>query len=219
MDTINYNASLKYFKAKYSLDLTRPSPIEIPNVGRDELAVWFRELGFTRGAEVGVERGIFSQVILAANPEMEHYCVDAWRSYADYRAWCNRSHLAQKYYEVKERLAAFPNVQLIKAFSMNAVNQFEDESLDYVYIDANHELPWVMDDILEWSRKVRPGGIVAGHDYIQTPRSKPSQCDVIKAVYWYTTLKPVKTWFLIGTRAKVPGEIRDKTRSFFWVKK
>lgn len=210
--------TLQYFVKKYKLDIKQTMPIEIPNVSRDNMGIWFRELGFKRGAEVGVERGIFSQVLLKENPKMEHFCVDYWGSYSGYRAWCNRSHLAQKYNEVKERLAEFPNVKLIKAFSMKAVTMFEDNSLDYVYIDANHELPWVMDDIVEWSRKVRKGGIVAGHDYIQTPATKQAPCHVIKSVYWYTLLAPIKVWFLIGTRAKVAGELRDKTRSFFWVK-
>ncbi len=210
--------TLDYFVEKYNLDLKQPSPIEIRNVGRDHLGIWFKELGFTRGVEIGVERGIFSQILLNANPTAEHYCVDSWREYDGYDAWCNKSHLEQKYFEVQERLKDFKNVTLIKKFSMEAVSLFEDNSLDYAYIDANHEVPWVMDDIIEWSKKVRSGGIVSGHDYIQTPRSKPSRCDVIKAVHWYTTLKPINVWFLIGTKAKVPGEIRDKTRSFFWVK-
>lgn len=211
--------ALDYFVDRYRLDLSRPLPIEIPNVSRDSLGEWFRDLGYKRGAEIGVERGVFSEILLRQNPEAEHYCIDYWNPYPEYNAWCNRSHLPQKFEETKDRLSKYPNVKFMRMFSMKAVKYFEDNSLDYVYIDANHELPWCMDDIVEWNKKVKPGGILAGHDYIQKRHtSGVSLCDVIQAVYWYTTAAKINPWFLIGTRAKVPGELRDKTRSFFWVK-
>jgi predicted O-methyltransferase YrrM len=207
-----------YFVDKYNLDLSRPSPIEIPDVGRDSLGLWFKELGLTRGVELGVEKGVFSKVLLTANPELELYCVDSWQPYLDYRCWMNTETSTRNYMEARARLKRFPNVRFIKAFSKIAVNKFEDNSLDFVYIDANHDLPWVMNDIIWWEKKVRPGGIVAGHDYIRVHPLKPSRCFVIEAVAWYTELKPVNPWFLIGTRAKVAGEVRDHTRSFFWIK-
>jgi hypothetical protein len=42
---------------------------------------------------------------------------------------------------------------------------FDDESLDFVYIDANHRPDFVREDIREWTKKVKKGGIVSGHDY------------------------------------------------------
>lgn len=38
-------------------------------------------------------------------------------------------------------------------------------SLDYVYIDGDHRYKSVMRDIVVWWPKVRPGGILAGHDF------------------------------------------------------
>jgi hypothetical protein len=75
-----------------------------------------------------------------------------------------------------------------------------------------------MDDIIQWEKKVRPGGIVAGHDYVRGHPKRPTVLRVIEAVNWYTELKPIKTWFLIGTQAKVEGQIRDTSRSWFWIK-
>jgi len=45
---------------------------------------------------------------------------------------------------------------------------FEDNSLDAVFIDANHAYEAVKKDIQNWMPKVRKGGILAGHDYIET---------------------------------------------------
>jgi hypothetical protein len=103
-------------------------------------------------------------------------------------------------------------------FSMQAVRKFSDNSLDFVYIDGNHALPWVMDDIVYWSEKVRPGGIVAGHDYIRRKASARPALHVVEAVSWYTKLCKIKPWFILGTKAELPGQIRDKNRTWLWVK-
>ena len=51
---------------------------------------------------------------------------------------------------------------------MDAVVDVADESLDFVFIDADHKYVSVCEDIREWSKKVRIGGIVSGHDYYKT---------------------------------------------------
>ncbi len=54
----------------------------------------------------------------------------------------------------------------IKSTSLNAAKQFEDNSIDFVHIDASHEYKDVLDDIKAWYPKVKPGGIISGDDYI-----------------------------------------------------
>jgi len=48
--------------------------------------------------------------------------------------------------------------------SSQAANEFQDASVDFVFLDANHDHDWVKRDILAWLPKVRKGGIIAGHD-------------------------------------------------------
>jgi glycosyltransferase involved in cell wall biosynthesis len=65
---------------------------------------------------------------------------------------------------------------------MQAVTDFADESLDFVYIDGNHQLKYVVEDIVEWTKKIKKGGIIAGHDYIYTnPRTVAGICHVISS--------------------------------------
>lgn len=48
-------------------------PIEIPGVDRNDLATLFCELGFKEGAEIGVEQGAYSEVLLTHNPGSRLY--------------------------------------------------------------------------------------------------------------------------------------------------
>jgi hypothetical protein len=53
----------------------------------------------------------------------------------------------------------------IRADSVTASRMYDEESLDAVFIDADHEYESVKKDILAWMPKVKKGGILAGHDY------------------------------------------------------
>jgi hypothetical protein len=56
----------------------------------------------------------------------------------------------------------------MRATSEKAILKFPDNSLDFVYIDGDHSYDAVLLDIILWHRKVKDGGILAGHDYQET---------------------------------------------------
>lgn len=56
-------------------------------------------------------------------------------------------------------------IQLIESESHAAAEQFENESLDFVFIDADHGYEAVRRDIAAWLPKVKCGGVLAGHDH------------------------------------------------------
>jgi len=61
----------------------------------------------------------------------------------------------------------YPVVQVWRLPSVEAAKQFEEESLDFVFIDGDHSYTAVKADIIAWLPRVRTGGILAGHDYYQ----------------------------------------------------
>ncbi len=50
-------------------------------------------------------------------------------------------------------------------FSHEAAQHVPDGTLDFIFIDANHDYEYVKQDLEVWAPKVRPGGIFSGHDY------------------------------------------------------
>lgn len=55
--------------------------------------------------------------------------------------------------------------KIIKDLSWNAASNFEDESIDFAFLDADHIYTSIKKDILAWLPKIKKGGIIAGHDY------------------------------------------------------
>lgn len=212
------------FKVEFVMD-GRHSPTFIPELDRDALASLFCELGYRVGAEIGVEQGRYSERILKANPGLKLYCVDAWARYSKYRDHVSQDKLDGFYRATEDRLKRFDAI-LVRSYSADAAKQFKKESLDFVYIDANHSLPYVIQDIFLWSEKVRPGGIVAGHDYIRY-NAERIQCHVVEAVHAWVKAYRIAPWFVIGPNSPhpsgKPGEdgktgYGRRARSWMWVK-
>jgi len=206
--------TLDYILKKFKIYPNRKVPIEIRNTGRKDLANLFFELGFSCGVEVGVEAGLFSEVLCSSNPNLKLYCVDAW-AYLPHRYWVPKRRIEKYFKEMLIRLAPF-NVTIIKKLSMEAVNSFEDNFFDFVYIDADHRYEEVYKDICEWSKKVKSGGIVSGHDFIS--RKGDSTHNVKEAVFTYVKDFKIDPWFVLGSKNKAPDEFRDDSRSWMWVK-
>ena len=138
---------------------------------RDEMlsAICERE-PLRSAAEVGVQRAFFAYELLSRCPGITSYLgVDLWATQASYDDGANVDNSTQGriYDEARERLKPFGDRwRLWRQDSISAAAQVPDGSLDFVYLDARHDYRSVQDDILAWAPKVRSGGILAGHDYI-----------------------------------------------------
>ena len=94
---------------------------------------------------------------------------------------------------------------------MEAVKDFEDGSLDFVYIDGNHDFLHATEDIWWWAKKVRNGGVIAGHDYWNG--SHKHLCDVKWVLDGLTKALHINNWYILGEEHKPDDKI-----SWMWVK-
>jgi len=147
---------------------------------KDKNRIDLAKLFHGRGVEVGVEQGIFSEQICLNAPVLKLYCVDAWKPYRAYRDHTSVGKLERFYWRTRKRLHKY-GCRVIRETSVDAAKGFTDGSLDFVYIDANHAYEFVMKDLKIWWPKLKPGGIMAGHDYLDLPERKQFY-DVIGAV-------------------------------------
>jgi len=183
------------------------SPFYISNYIRRDLLDFFIDLGFTVGVEVGVNRGSFTRIFCEVG--LKIYGIDPYMRYDGY-SHLRKCTLDRLYEQAEIKLAVYPNCTLVRKTSVDAAKDFEDGSIDFVYIDGNHLTKHVFEDICAWSDKVRVGGIISGHDYnLET---------VEKAVKSYVEIYGIKNWFVLG-KEELPlyGHI-DKGRCWMWMK-
>lgn len=172
--------------------------MKLKDMRRKDLYVLFKELGFTLGCEIGVNRGINAKRMLNAIPDLKLHLVDSWAK-------------RDKLRETHNRLEKFvPQIVTAEMLSMDAVRYYNDEFFDFVYIDADHAFDFVMQDIIEWSKKVKPGGIVSGHDYYKSKRE-----GVAEAVKAYTSAHRIRPWFVLDNEKR---SRRPYQNSYFWIK-
>lgn len=195
----------------------KKSPIEVRNVGRIDLTELLAYLEFNEGVEVGTEEGVYAEALCKANPNLHLTCVDPWEAYKGYREHVTQPVLDALHELAQDRLSPF-NCTLIPKYSIEAMQGIPNESLDFVYIDGNHDLGHTISDIVGWSPKVKSGGIVSGHDYVRRSKHDPALCHVIEAVHAYVSAYHINPWMLLGTKDILQGEVRDKARSWMWVK-
>jgi len=171
---------------------------------RQDLIKCWEAMGYVSGVEIGTLRGEYAAKILTLAPSVKLVCIDPWEVYEHSKITSER-HI-RNYEKAIAALSPFiknKRCTIIKNKSESAVGTFPDGSLDFVYIDGDHTFDAAAMDLILWSRKVRPGGMIALHDYIPTRRG-----GVIQAVNAYVQCHNVLPWYV--TREALP--------TAFWIK-
>lgn len=144
-------------------------------------------------AEVGVAFGDFTKQILLRNKPAKLHLVDAWEAdgYQD-----GLEQILERF----SREIATGAVEINQGLSRERLSEFSDAYLDWVYIDTDHSYATTRDELLLASRKVKPGGFIAGHDFTSGNPVKAIPYGVIEACnefcvnegwgYEFLTLEP-----------------------------
>jgi len=134
---------------------------------REDFADFLNRRGLVGEAvEVGVFRGEFAKAFLDRWKGKILHLVDAW-CHLPHRDISNVSDAdhEQNLQQTKQNLVEHKHRYVIhRSTSADAVRCFQDDSLDFAYLDANHAYDAISEDIRLWYPKVKPGSVLAGHD-------------------------------------------------------
>lgn len=126
--------------------------------------------GLKSGAELGVQVGDFAAYTLRVWTACErYYLVDLWGHQPNYEDVANVADDEQerRFQLAKTNLAPWNDKTVfLRNYTVGAAKQIPDDSLDYIYVDARHDYCGVMEDLEAYWPKLRRGGILAGHDYL-----------------------------------------------------
>lgn len=108
------------------------------------------------GVELGVAQGVFSSRMVRTGRFAWFFGVDM---YAD-------QHDTNEYKHALRAVGLFSKYKLLRMSFDEALDLFDDSSLDFVYVDGYaHTGEEGGDTIYKWFRKVKVGGVLAGDDY------------------------------------------------------
>ncbi len=170
----------------------------------DILSQFIKDYNFSIGAEIGVWKGTMTQKVLSICPEIKkYYCVDLWDFYDDYLKSLNpdgnyvKQNMENVYQDFINKTSEFRyKIEIIKEDSKEAAKNLKNRSIDFCFIDGNHEYEYVKGDVLAWFPKIRNGGLIGGHDYGREEWSNGVK-QAVDEIFGYENiiLKDDNTWW------------------------
>jgi hypothetical protein len=135
-----------------------PAQASLPKISTRVELVKFIPVDGT-AAELGVAKGVFSDEMLRARRDFHLYSIDRWAG--------DRGHDDEEFRQASALLKTHgTRCTIVRKIFDEALQDFAPGSLDLVYIDGYAHTGQEGGKTLEdWWSRVRPGGILAGHDY------------------------------------------------------
>jgi hypothetical protein len=129
-------------------------------------------------AELGVDKGEFSELILKITEPQQLHLIDLWGDESRYHDGLKLS-VEEKFKEQISKGQLKVNIGL----STEVLKKFEDYFFDWVYIDTAHTYEVTAAELKLLKKKLKPGGIIAGHDYVIGNWAAGFRYGVIEAVH------------------------------------
>jgi len=139
---------------------------------RLEMLEWLPKKGVC--AELGVETGVYSKEIYGKNNPSKLYLIDSWIDLFTGKAGNTAEQQRQQnnFTSVCKMFEDKTNVEIIRKDLSQAVDDFDNETFDWIYLDAAHDYDNVIKDLNNWGPKVKSGGYICGHDWLKKPKIK-----------------------------------------------
>ncbi|CAB9500531.1 expressed unknown protein [Seminavis robusta] len=205
-ETITAPATASTATSKNWWEKPQPLLLDWPDLPvRNDIHQYLELLKLKRGAEVGVQKGLLARKTLKTWKSCEEYVlIDLWGNEAGYiepgpdtNAY-KQAHLSN----ARRILKPYENITHFYVMrSTDAAKKLKKGSFDYVYIDARHDYCAVAEDIEHYWPTLRPGGIMAGHDFVD-------------AQYAIDRLGPVEDWSKCEDGSHQPRAVRGAVEDF-----
>lgn len=185
---------------------------------RIELGKTFGPLGLRVGAELGVRHGRFASQLLAVWQPTRYVLVDAWTEIIGYthdefdanlrttmRQMIQRPGCSEPFENAVKSARCGTEIRVCRNWTHVCAEQFAPAEFDFVYVDALHDYKGTLRDLSMWWPKLRRGGIIAGHDYLDMNSTVLGSSDRIKVRDWRRNYDG--TWEPTGKLVK--GAVHD----------
>lgn len=121
--------------------------------------------GPIKGLEIGCAEGTTTEFLLRELPQLTLWSIDPYEDYVDWNG-NNLNKLNEKFITTMNNLKIYNDrFKLIRKYSDDAIKDFEDNFLDFIFIDGLHTYEQVKKDCENFYSKVKSGGLFSGHDY------------------------------------------------------
>lgn len=138
--------------------------------------------------EIGCYLGISTELFAMYSKHVT--TIDLWGIDENYDGGeCPKEYWPYIEKSARERLSKYKNVSVIKDFAKNVHNKIGDESLDLIYLDGNHSYDNVKNEIEQWYNKLKIGGYMTGHDYVNETKKAIDEMYIIKEMESFVTFK------------------------------
>lgn len=118
------------------------------------------------GVEIGVWKGENVLKLLSECSNIDKiFGIDPYEPYGNWNRFVDMSSLEMAKKHAIQILSDISKAELIIKTSLDASKDFEDNSLDFVFIDGNHSFESAYTDIVTWYPKLKVGGLFSGDDF------------------------------------------------------
>jgi predicted O-methyltransferase YrrM len=125
------------------------------------------------GCWLGKSSCYLAEKIKESGKKIKLFCVDIWEYTDDdpYYLSFRETHpdLLKAFQSNVNALGFSKIIKAVQGESAMVSQTFHDESIDFIFLDGNHHSPFIDDDLKLWYPKLKYGGCIAGHDYIDAP--------------------------------------------------